>query len=329
MNLSQLRYFLTIADEGSFTHADRARRNARSALGLQAGELEVAAVPSVACGLLPPAFERWRERYLATTITLREYAYRRALDDAVRTGVGDIAVGPRSPQWDGPVVELGREEFVAILPSTDPLSTRKRAIRLEALAERDWRRPNRRTDRRRHENRGVPGSSPGLAIQNRLQTSDLPIRGTRLGSGAPASAPTETRRPLFIGVSDRVRDKTDTIPVVVSRFESGPKRRSSGSPGRGSLALDPPEQEHPARQRQRPRVVLGERLTPELGDARLRAREEERAAGARDDRWRARVARKAVVAPAPRCAARVRRKQQRSTTVRHDASEAWRGLGAS
>src|SRR5437667_3841547 len=108
MNLRQLQYFLTIADEGSFTraaeqllvaqpslsqqikalehelggplleplskgvrltaagkaflpearaavtHADRARRNARSALGLQAGELEVATVTSVAYGLLPP-----------------------------------------------------------------------------------------------------------------------------------------------------------------------------------------------------------------------------------------------------------------------------------
>src|SRR3954451_23018416 len=41
------------------THAERARRNARSALGLQAGELEVATVTSVAFGVLPPAFERW------------------------------------------------------------------------------------------------------------------------------------------------------------------------------------------------------------------------------------------------------------------------------
>src|SRR5437899_3732672 len=88
-------------------HAERARRNARSALGLEAGELEVATVTSIAYGVLPPAFERWRERYPATTIALREYTHRRALDDAVRTGVGDIAVGPRPPQWGGPVVKLG------------------------------------------------------------------------------------------------------------------------------------------------------------------------------------------------------------------------------
>ncbi|TML97329.1 MAG: LysR family transcriptional regulator [Actinobacteria bacterium] len=124
--------------QAAVTHAERARRNARSALGLEAGELEVATVTSVAFGVLPPAFERWRERYPGTTIALREYAHRRALDDAVRLGVGDIAVGPRPPQWHGPVVELGWEEFVAVLPASDPLAASKRSVRLEQLAERDW-----------------------------------------------------------------------------------------------------------------------------------------------------------------------------------------------
>ena len=119
-------------------HAERAQRDARSVMGLEAGELEVATVTSVAFGVLPPAFELWRERHPATTITLREYAHRRALDDAVRGGVGDVAVGPRPAQWPGPVVELGWEEFVAILPASDPLAKSKRRVSLEELAERDW-----------------------------------------------------------------------------------------------------------------------------------------------------------------------------------------------
>src|SRR5438270_6043123 len=120
------------------THADRARRNARSALQLEAGELEVATVTSVAYGILPAAFERWRQAHPATTIALREYTHRRALDDAVRIGVGDIAVGPRPPQWRGPVVELGWEEFVVVLPASDPLAKRRRTVSLDDLAERDW-----------------------------------------------------------------------------------------------------------------------------------------------------------------------------------------------
>jgi DNA-binding transcriptional LysR family regulator len=120
------------------THAAHAARNARSALGLEAGELEVATVTSVAFGVLPPAFELWHRRYPATTLALREFQHRRALDDAVRTGVGDIAVGPRPAQWAGPVVDLGWEEFVVILPPTDPLAERRRTVALEELADRDW-----------------------------------------------------------------------------------------------------------------------------------------------------------------------------------------------
>src|SRR3977135_4023907 len=124
--------------QAAVAHAERARRDARSALGLEAGELEVATVTSVAFGVLPPAVRRWRERSPGTTIALREYAHRRALDDAVRLGVGDIAVGPRPPQWHGPVVALGWEEVVAVLPASDPLARNKRPVALEELAERDW-----------------------------------------------------------------------------------------------------------------------------------------------------------------------------------------------
>jgi DNA-binding transcriptional LysR family regulator len=192
VNLRQLRYFLTIADEGSFSraatrllvaqpslsqqikgleqelggpllerlptgvrltsagtaflpearsavmHAERADRNARSALGLDAGEIEVATVTSVAYGVLPPAFKLWHERYPGTTIALREYTHRRALVDAVRGGVGDIAVGPRPSDWPGPVAALGWEEFVVVLPAADPLASGRRTVPLDALAERDW-----------------------------------------------------------------------------------------------------------------------------------------------------------------------------------------------
>jgi DNA-binding transcriptional LysR family regulator len=192
VNLRQLDYFLTVADEGSFTraaerllvaqpslsqqikmleqelgglllermpkgvrltpagkaflpearaavtHAASAGRNARSVLGLEAGELEVATVTSVAFGVLPAAFKTLHERHPDTTIALREYTHRGALEDAVRTGVGDIAVGPRPTRWHGPVTDLGWEEFVVVLPTADPLSQAWESIRPEDLADRDW-----------------------------------------------------------------------------------------------------------------------------------------------------------------------------------------------
>jgi DNA-binding transcriptional LysR family regulator len=121
----------------AITHAANATRNARSVLGLEGGELEVATITSVAFGILPSAFQTWHEHHPASTIALREYTDRNALAEAVRMGVGDIAVGPQPTQWRGPIIELGWEEFVVIVPSTDPLVGTASAVPLSALADRD------------------------------------------------------------------------------------------------------------------------------------------------------------------------------------------------
>jgi DNA-binding transcriptional MerR regulator len=79
---------------------------------------------------------------------------------------------------------------------------------------------------------------------------------------------------------------------------SNPKTASAGAPqpSRCPLSRPPPSRTNAIVSRTRPRlpprpdVVRSEHLTPELGDARLRARKEERAAGLGDGRRRARVA---------------------------------------
>lgn len=119
-------------------HAERAARAARSALGVAAGELELATVTSVAYGVLPPSLQRWHADYPGVALTLQEFRHRRTLEEAVRSGTGDIAVGPRPREWNGPVVQLGWEEFVVVLPYGDPLAARAGGIPVEALRERDW-----------------------------------------------------------------------------------------------------------------------------------------------------------------------------------------------
>jgi DNA-binding transcriptional LysR family regulator len=131
------RAFLPEA-RAAVVHAAAAARSARSVLGLDSGELEVATVTSIAFGILPAAFRAWRQRYPGTTIALREYTDRNALSDAVRLGVGDIAIGPIPAQWRGPIVELGWEEFVTVLPAADPLAATNRPVELQDLADRDW-----------------------------------------------------------------------------------------------------------------------------------------------------------------------------------------------
>lgn len=117
--------------------AERAGAAARMALGLQAGELEVATLLSMTVGILPLAITRWHERYPDIAIRMIEYTHRSPLEDDVRNGVGDIALGPTPASWPGRVELLGFEELVVVVPRSDPLAG-KGLVRLEALADRGW-----------------------------------------------------------------------------------------------------------------------------------------------------------------------------------------------
>jgi DNA-binding transcriptional LysR family regulator len=135
---------LTIAGQGflsearaAIAHAERARRSARMALGLQAGELQIATLTSASAGLLPPVLRAWQQRHPGVELSVREFAHRRALEEAVRDGESDLAVGSPPAAWHGPVEPLGWEEFVVVLPDRDPL-LRGRSVELAALADRRW-----------------------------------------------------------------------------------------------------------------------------------------------------------------------------------------------
>ena len=121
----------------AIAHSDHARRAAHMALGLQAGELQIATFSSAPAGLLPPILRRWQERYPDVELSMREFINRRLLEAEVRGGFGDVAISVRPPDWSGPVERLGWEEFLVVLPHNDPL-LRKRAIDLAWLADRRW-----------------------------------------------------------------------------------------------------------------------------------------------------------------------------------------------
>jgi DNA-binding transcriptional LysR family regulator len=117
---------------------ERARRGARSALALESGELEIATVLSMAVGLLPRYIRVWHERYPAVGIRLHEFRHRSLLEDAVEQGIADFAIGPLPVRaWEGPLMQIAWEEFVIVVPPSDPLAGRD-SIRLEELADREW-----------------------------------------------------------------------------------------------------------------------------------------------------------------------------------------------
>jgi len=121
------------------SHATRAAEAVRHTLGIPGGQLEVATVTSLAVGLLPDVLARWHRLHGETTVHLQEFPHRRLLYEAVRSGLGDVALGPRPANWPGPVISLGWEEFVVVLASHDPLAqSNGQRVSLDQLADRDW-----------------------------------------------------------------------------------------------------------------------------------------------------------------------------------------------
>ncbi|MET9402695.1 LysR family transcriptional regulator [Kitasatospora sp. NPDC002965] len=118
--------------------AERLRAAARSAAGLDSGELELATVYSVSLGILPPVLRAWRRAHPGVRIRLREYAHNEELRAAMAAGQADVAVGTQPADWEGPIRELGVEEFVLALPPEDAEPEGCRRVPLAELAERDW-----------------------------------------------------------------------------------------------------------------------------------------------------------------------------------------------
>jgi DNA-binding transcriptional LysR family regulator len=122
----------------SLAHAERASTSAMRASGVDAGELHVGTLYSISVGVLPAALRTWRRKYPDVQVRLVEFRHTNDLIAAMEAGQADVAVGPTPPAWDGPVREIGAEEFVVAaapdvrLPGTGP------GVSLADLADHDW-----------------------------------------------------------------------------------------------------------------------------------------------------------------------------------------------
>src|SRR3954451_23367577 len=119
--------------------AGDARRAARAVGELEAGDLRIGTLHSIALGVVPAAIRAWRLDNPDVSFELHEYQNIEELTEQMRLGVADVAVGPRPRNWDGPMRTLGRDELAVVLAVGDPLlPARRRKLRLEQLADRPW-----------------------------------------------------------------------------------------------------------------------------------------------------------------------------------------------
>ncbi|MEZ0094877.1 LysR family transcriptional regulator [Streptacidiphilus sp. EB129] len=123
----------------SLAHAERARSAGRRANGIATGELQVGTLYSISTGILPHALRTWRHDYPELRVQLVEFRHGDDLVAAMEAGHADLAVGPTPPQWDGPVREIGAEEFVIAAASEADLPVHDGVrISLSGLATREW-----------------------------------------------------------------------------------------------------------------------------------------------------------------------------------------------
>lgn len=118
--------------------ATRLARQARSTAGFDAGILEIATLPSLVDATLLEPIRRWHREHSEVAIRLHEYPQQSLMTEEVAMGVSDLAIGVRPPRWAGPVVSLGWEQFVVVLPAGDPLSGCRNSISLSEMSDRSW-----------------------------------------------------------------------------------------------------------------------------------------------------------------------------------------------
>lgn len=118
--------------------AERVERRARDVQGLEVGMLEIATLPSLVDATLLEPLRQWHRMHREVAIRLHEFPLGSLLVDAVASGLGDVAISNRPARWQGPVIHLGWEQFVVMLPPGDPLATSRSPILLSELADREW-----------------------------------------------------------------------------------------------------------------------------------------------------------------------------------------------
>lgn len=119
--------------------AGEARHVGRPRSELDSIGLRIAALYSIALGIIPPAVLKWRSLYPDAHVELLEYGNSADLANLMTLGGADVAVSAVPLHWDGPVRVLGREKLVVVLSTDDPAAADgRRKVPLAELADRPW-----------------------------------------------------------------------------------------------------------------------------------------------------------------------------------------------
>jgi DNA-binding transcriptional LysR family regulator len=202
--------------------AEEGQRAAQGVGQLEAGELRIATLHSIALGIVPAAIRAWRLAHPEVSFELHEYVNIDQLADEMRLGVADVAVSSRPRRWDGPLRSLGLEDLVVVLAVDDPLVRgRRRRVKLEQLAERPWvlYRPENALTPTVAEACGAAGFVPRAAVRTYHTATAMQLAAAGLG---PALVPANVVEPGFAGAVLQPDPPVRRELVAFTRDDPGP-----------------------------------------------------------------------------------------------------------
>ncbi len=212
---------LTPMGRAYLPHATAALRSAREAwsVGAAATErisLRVAAVYSVALGIMPPAIRAWQREYPDGDVEVLEFSNVETMAHRVTQGIADVAVGSLAPSWDGPVRELGIDEFVVVMAADDPFAAgHGPTVRLAELSDRAWVLYARENGLTSFVTRACAqaGFEPRAAVRTHHTSTALRLAGAGLG---PALVPRSIVEADFPGAQFEPKPPVSRVLVAIS-----------------------------------------------------------------------------------------------------------------
>src|SRR3954468_3795926 len=202
--------------------AEHAGRAARAVGQLEAGELRLATLHSIALGVVPAAIRAWRLGHPDVSFELHEYVNIDELTAQMQLGVADVAVSSRPRVWDGPLRTLGVEELAVVLAVDDPLVQEGRTtVSLELLADRPWvlYHPDNGLSPVVAEACAAAGFNPRPAVRTHHTATAVQLAAAGLG---PALVPENVVEPGFTGALLRPDPPVPRELVAFSRASPSP-----------------------------------------------------------------------------------------------------------
>jgi DNA-binding transcriptional LysR family regulator len=202
--------------------SEEARRAARAVGQLEAGELRIGTLHSIALGVVPAAIRAWRLAHPEVSFELHEYVNIEELSAQMLLGVADVAVGTRPRRWDGPLRTLGSEELVVVLAVDDPLVRgNRRTVTLDKLADRPWTlySPDNGLSPVVYEACAAAGFTPRPAVHTHHTATAVQLAAAGLG---PALVPENVVEPGFTGALLRPDPPVRRELVAFTRDDPSP-----------------------------------------------------------------------------------------------------------